>query len=234
MRHFFIHCNARVFPHTARNLYLHCRSASAPPMNAAASSADSTAFHILAPLGQSTRKLAALLARDARVGDCICLHGDVGAGKSVFRWGLSHIHGLCSNCLCMLASSALFHQHGQPTCAAIITSYVSAAGPTSELWRRMRSCRYPRPHTFCRTPMTRLKVHHVARPTCAALTLCTAAWPPAAHCHSPSGSLVNHMISKFSYFRPCNGGTCTTLSQHGQDRGPLHERAESYEHGQGP
>ena len=67
-------------------------------MRAAASSADSTAFHILAPLEQSTRKLAAILAKDARLGDCICLHGDVGAGKSVLRQDLSHTHGLCSKC----------------------------------------------------------------------------------------------------------------------------------------
>ena len=44
-------------------------------------------MYILAPVEQSTRRLAAILAADARPGDCICLHGDVGAGKSVFRCG---------------------------------------------------------------------------------------------------------------------------------------------------
>ena len=31
----------------------------------------------------STERIARALARDARVGDVVCLHGDVGAGKSV-------------------------------------------------------------------------------------------------------------------------------------------------------
>ena len=34
----------------------------------------------------ATQRLAALLASDLRAGDCYCLFGDVGAGKSVFRW----------------------------------------------------------------------------------------------------------------------------------------------------
>lgn len=54
-------------------------------MSAMASCTSSNAFHILAPLEQSTQKLAAILAGDARTGDFICLYGDVGAGKSVFR-----------------------------------------------------------------------------------------------------------------------------------------------------
>ncbi len=54
-------------------------------MSAMASCTSSSAFHILAPLEQSTQKLAAILAGDARTGDFVCLYGDVGAGKSVFR-----------------------------------------------------------------------------------------------------------------------------------------------------
>lgn len=33
----------------------------------------------------STQQIAALLARDLQPGDCYCLYGTVGAGKSVFR-----------------------------------------------------------------------------------------------------------------------------------------------------
>lgn len=38
----------------------------------------------VAPEESATKHLAALLARDLRAGDCYCLHGEVGAGKSVF------------------------------------------------------------------------------------------------------------------------------------------------------
>ncbi len=197
MRHFLRHCNARAFPHTARHLYLHCRSASAPHMNAAASSADSTAFHILAPLEQSTKKLAAILAKDARQGDCICLHGDVGAGKSVFRWAFSHTHGLCNKCWWMHARTTLCHQHRQLTCAAVDTFYVNAAEPTSELWPRMRSCQCPRPHTFCRTLTMRLKVDHVACPGCFALipALLHECRVPSSPCHTLSGSLLDTSLA---------------------------------------
>lgn len=41
----------------------------------------------VAPEESATKHLAALLARDLRAGDCYCLHGDVGAGKSVFSRG---------------------------------------------------------------------------------------------------------------------------------------------------
>lgn len=40
----------------------------------------------LSPTEQSTNRLAAYLAKEAEVKDCICLYGDVGAGKSVFRY----------------------------------------------------------------------------------------------------------------------------------------------------
>lgn len=39
----------------------------------------------VAPEESATKHLAALLAQNLRAGDCYCLHGDVGAGKSVFR-----------------------------------------------------------------------------------------------------------------------------------------------------
>ncbi|DBA99119.1 hypothetical protein WJX77_012605 [Trebouxia sp. C0004] len=41
----------------------------------------------VAPEESATKHLAALLAQDLRAGDCYCLHGDVGAGKSVFSRG---------------------------------------------------------------------------------------------------------------------------------------------------
>ncbi|CAK0784941.1 hypothetical protein CVIRNUC_008146 [Coccomyxa viridis] len=53
-------------------------------MRTAATSADSNTFNVIAPLEQGTKGLAVILAGDARVGDCVCLHGEVGAGKSVF------------------------------------------------------------------------------------------------------------------------------------------------------
>lgn len=54
-------------------------------------SVDSAAqqLSVISPTEQSTNQLAALIAKRAIKGDCICLHGDVGAGKSVFRSVLS-------------------------------------------------------------------------------------------------------------------------------------------------
>ena len=89
MRQLLSHWSVRALPNRARVFCLQCRSIQTRHMNASRASADSTTFHILAPLEQSTRRLAAILAEDARRGDCICLHGDVGAGKSIFRWCLS-------------------------------------------------------------------------------------------------------------------------------------------------
>ena len=40
---------------------------------------------IVSPTEQATQQLASLLAERATVGDCFCLYGDVGVGKSVFR-----------------------------------------------------------------------------------------------------------------------------------------------------
>ena len=40
----------------------------------------------LSPNERTTNTLAAYLARGADVKDCVCLYGDVGAGKSVFRY----------------------------------------------------------------------------------------------------------------------------------------------------
>ena len=51
-----------------------------------------------------TEALARLLARDIRAADCYCLHGDVGAGKSVFRWALV-VTAACSAPACCSASS---------------------------------------------------------------------------------------------------------------------------------
>lgn len=42
----------------------------------------------LAPSEQHIQHLAAILAADRRVGDCYCLYGSVGAGKSTFRFAL--------------------------------------------------------------------------------------------------------------------------------------------------
>ena len=42
-------------------------------------------YCFLAPEESATQRLACLLARDLQAGDCYCLLGDVGAGKSVFR-----------------------------------------------------------------------------------------------------------------------------------------------------
>jgi type II secretory pathway predicted ATPase ExeA len=57
----------------------HCTSSAAP----AAASAAAAVY--LAPAEEHVQQLAALLARDRRAGDCYCLYGSVGAGKSVFR-----------------------------------------------------------------------------------------------------------------------------------------------------
>ena len=42
-------------------------------------------LEVIAPSEPSLQHLAALLASVARPGDCICLYGRVGAGKSAFR-----------------------------------------------------------------------------------------------------------------------------------------------------
>ena len=42
-------------------------------------------YCFIAPKESATQRLASLLARDLQAGDCYCLLGDVGAGKSVFR-----------------------------------------------------------------------------------------------------------------------------------------------------
>ena len=42
------------------------------------------ATRLFAPTERATERIARLLAADARAGDVICLHGDVGMGKSVF------------------------------------------------------------------------------------------------------------------------------------------------------
>uniref|UniRef100_A0A383VCJ7 tRNA threonylcarbamoyladenosine biosynthesis protein TsaE n=1 Tax=Tetradesmus obliquus TaxID=3088 RepID=A0A383VCJ7_TETOB len=59
----------------------HCTS---PAAAAAGSAAAAAAAEYLAPAEEHLQHLAALLARDRRAGDCYCLYGSVGAGKSVF------------------------------------------------------------------------------------------------------------------------------------------------------
>ena len=53
-------------------------------MRASASSATPRAVQLLAPTVEAVECLAALFASHTRAGDCYCLFGDVGAGKSVF------------------------------------------------------------------------------------------------------------------------------------------------------
>ena len=40
---------------------------------------------LVSPTERTTQQLACLLAQRATLGDCFCLYGDVGVGKSVFR-----------------------------------------------------------------------------------------------------------------------------------------------------
>ena len=50
------------------------------------------ALSMVSPDESSTGALASVLAQTARQGDCLCLYGDVGAGKSVFRYyNLPHL-----------------------------------------------------------------------------------------------------------------------------------------------
>ena len=83
MRHLIVRCCARLSASTIRSS--RCGASTASYMRTAATSADSNTFNVIAPLEQGTKGLAVILAGDARVGDCVCLHGEVGAGKSVFR-----------------------------------------------------------------------------------------------------------------------------------------------------
>jgi hypothetical protein len=53
--------------------------------SSAARTAQGQALAAVAPTESSLQHLADLLASVARRGDCICLYGRVGAGKSVFR-----------------------------------------------------------------------------------------------------------------------------------------------------
>lgn len=55
-------------------------TASAP--SSSSSSNDAGVLVLFAPTLRATERVAALLAADARRGDVLCLHGDVGAGKS--------------------------------------------------------------------------------------------------------------------------------------------------------
>ena len=44
-----------------------------------------SAVTLLSPYEQTTNRLAAIVASVSKAKDCVCLFGDVGAGKSVFR-----------------------------------------------------------------------------------------------------------------------------------------------------
>jgi hypothetical protein len=74
----------------------------------------------LSPTEQSTIRLAAYLAKEAEVKDCICLYGDVGAGKSVFRYLMG---------LLVVAHSAL-------CCALCVEIYSLKCGPCSRAFIR--------------------------------------------------------------------------------------------------
>lgn len=62
-----------------------CQPQACSVASLAAASKQPTAHRLYIPTESHTRKLAELLAEGAREGDCICLSGDVGAGKSFFR-----------------------------------------------------------------------------------------------------------------------------------------------------
>lgn len=54
-------------------------------LSIAAASAHPNQYSLRARSETATQRVAQLLAAEAQAGDCICLYGDVGAGKSVFR-----------------------------------------------------------------------------------------------------------------------------------------------------
>ena len=54
---------------------------------------EQSALHFSCANEIATKQLAAALARACTVGDCILLHGDLGAGKTTFARGF--IHALC-------------------------------------------------------------------------------------------------------------------------------------------
>jgi hypothetical protein len=56
-----------------------------PPRRGCAASSAPQPLVAVAPSEASLQHLAELLASVAQQGDCICLYGRVGAGKSVFR-----------------------------------------------------------------------------------------------------------------------------------------------------
>lgn len=85
MRQHVVSCCARAITHKIKSFPLRCGTLSMCRMSSTAPSQSTNTIQILAPLEHSTGRLAAILAKSARAGDCICLHGDVGAGKSVFR-----------------------------------------------------------------------------------------------------------------------------------------------------
>lgn len=76
--------------HAARSRRLASTSCSSaarepPPAGEAAAAGTGEQLRLLAVSERATSRLAALLAEERRAGDCYCLFGDVGAGKSFFR-----------------------------------------------------------------------------------------------------------------------------------------------------
>ena len=89
-------------------------------------------YCFVAPGEPATQSLASILALDLRAGDCYCLLGDVGAGKSVFRQVWQGIAGSVSV------------QNASPHRASV----ARAAVPLSEKLSRMMSCQCLRQHTY--------------------------------------------------------------------------------------
>ena len=74
-------------------LLLAPRRATFRPLTCRAAAAGSSQLQhehrLFAASEEHTRRLAQLLAEGSQAGDCICLYGDVGAGKSFFRCGMA-------------------------------------------------------------------------------------------------------------------------------------------------
>ena len=89
----------------------------------------------LAVSEEGTKALASALAQKRKPGDCICLRGEVGAGKSAFRCRLRPGDKI----RCML-----------PDCAGQSNKDFRAAGHTSGLWKEMTLCLSPPRPSCCK------------------------------------------------------------------------------------
>ena len=127
--------------------HLHICSAAGPP--GTHQQQQSSQIRLLAPTEAHTRRLAQLLAADIRQGDCICLHGDVGAGKSFFRWAADATMCCCNArvasalCRTLCVPPALHRGDKLLDCAAVVSS--SVRHTTNQI------CRCHHQHTSCRT-----------------------------------------------------------------------------------